>query len=139
MMKDIENVYCKIVDLENVIKFQDSIFHVEVNKIHKQTIENLKEELKKLIDENYDEVLGVLENLDDHIKNSVSEGLKKFRATSYGLQGIYEDHPEETEAFYKELSNYYKTRSNYYHSLGINTLKHIEFLLNLEKIVKGIL
>lgn len=51
------------------------------------------------------------------------EALENIVKPKYGLQGIYEDHSEETLEFYKELYEYYSSLAKQYERLAREALQ----------------
>ena len=80
----------------------------------------------------------------EHIKNNkldfisqiTYKRLHEFKSASYGLQGIHEDYPDDDIKYYQETSRYWNSKMNYYKSLGTDTLEKINFILNIEEILK---
>ena len=81
----------------------------------------------------------------EHIKNNkldfisqiVSKRVWDFKAAHYGLQSIQEDFIDcDGEEYYKETAKYWKSQMNYYKTLGSDSFEKINFILNIEEILK---
>lgn len=80
----------------------------------------------------------------EHIKNNKLDFISQitykrlwdFKAAHYGLQGIQEDYPDDAIKYYKETSKYWKSQMNYYKTLGSDSFEKINFILNIEEILK---
>ncbi len=113
-------------------------FLAELRKQDLEKLEIIKTQIKELVKNNKQE-LEQISSDENLIPNFVEESLKKFYQPHYGLQSILEDYPDEEEnnyEKYKELSRYWSCEKTFYHSLGIDSLKTIQFYLNLKNIIK---
>jgi hypothetical protein len=71
-----------------------------------------------------------------HISEATAKCLFEFRANHYGLQSIQEDYPDDDLEYFIQSEKYWKSQMNYYKSLGVETLEKINFILNIEEILK---
>lgn len=71
-----------------------------------------------------------------YISEVSAKCLFEFKAAHYGLQSIQEDYPDDDIEYYKETSKYWTSQMNYYKTLGTDTLEKINFILNIEEILK---
>lgn len=72
----------------------------------------------------------------DYISQISYKRLHDFKSASYGLQGIHEDYPDDDLKYYQETSKYWNSQMNYYKELGTDTLERINFILNIEEMLK---
>lgn len=139
MINQLQNLWESYVNYSKFVESNDgNSFLAELRKQDLEKLEIINTQIKELVKNNKQELEQIYsdENL---IPNFVEESLKKFYQPHYGLQSILEDYPDEEEnnyEKYKELSRYWSCEKTFYHSLGINSLKTIQFYLNLENIIK---
>lgn len=139
MINQLQNLWESYVNYSKFVETNDgNSFLAELRKQDLEKLEIIKTQIKELVKNNKQELEQIYsdENL---IPNFVEESLKKFYPPHYGLQSILEDYPDEEEnnyEKYKELSRYWSCEKTFYHSLGIDSLKTIQFYLNLKNIIK---
>lgn len=72
----------------------------------------------------------------DFISQITYKRLHEFKSASYGLQGIHEDYPDDDIKYYQETSRYWNSKMNYYKSLCVDSFEKINFILDIEEILK---
>lgn len=115
-------------------------FLSELRKQDLKKLEIVKKQIQEIVKNNKQELERISSD-ENIIPNFVAESLKKFYTPHYGLQSILEDYPDDEDGNdckekYEELSRYWLSQKEFYHSLGINSLKTIQFYLNLKSIIK---
>lgn len=119
---------------------QGNSFLTELRKQDLEKLENIKNQIQEIV-KNNKQKLEQISSDENLIPNFVEESLKKFYTPHYGLQSILEDYPDDEagndcKEKYEELSRYWLSQKEFYHSLGIDSLKTIQFYLNLKSIIK---
>lgn len=127
--------YSKLIESNN-----GNSFLSELRKQDLERLEIIKKQIQEIVKNNKQE-LEQISSDENLIPNFVVESLKNFYKPQYGLQSILEDYPDDEDGKdckekYEELSRYWYKQKEFYHSLGINSLKTIQFYLNLKSIIK---
>ena len=141
MINQLQRLWESYINYSNFVESnQGNSFLVELRKQDLEKLEIVKKQIQEIVKNNKQE-LEQISSDENLISNFVAESLKNFYKPHYGLQSILEDYPDaedgnDCKEKYEELSRYWLSQKEFYHSLGINTLKTIQFYLNLKSIIK---
>lgn len=141
MIKELQKLWEAYVNYSKLVESNEgNSFLAELRKRDLEKLEIIKRQLKELVKNNKQE-LDQISSDENLIPNFVEESLQEFYKPHYGLQSILEDYPDDIEENdckekYKELSRYWYAQKEFYHRLGIDSLKTIQFYLNLENVIK---